>query len=116
MANVVLVTAILVGVWVWHRRDFRPPRFLERAGIPPRRLTVLAGWLIVGVSVLFTLGDVVGGYTAINLDQGQHVHRSHDPLTFWLQLMLQLGVYAGTGICLIAVGRSRGQVVPEARH
>lgn len=116
MANFVLVIAILSGVWAWHRHDFRPPRVLERAGIPPRRLVVLAGWLIVGVTVLFLLGDIFGGYTARYLDQGQHVHRSDDPRDFWLQLLLQLGMYAGTGMCLIAFGRPKGTVGDQAHR
>lgn len=116
MGNFVLVTAILAGVWGWHRRDFRPPRVLERVGIPPRRLVIIAGSLIVGVTVLFLLGDIFGGYTARNLDPGQHVHRSDDPRAFWLQLLLQLGMYAGTGMCLIAFGRSKGRLATAAHQ
>jgi hypothetical protein len=114
MGNMVLAAATVIGVWAWHRRDFRQPRFLERAGLPLRPLTVLAGWLIIGATVLMLLGDVLGGYTARNLDPGQHVHRSHDALAFWLQLVLQLVVYAGTGMYVIAVSRSgaRGYLRP----
>jgi hypothetical protein len=109
MANLILCTAIVVGVWAWHQQDFRTPRFVRHARLSFRRLTDLAGWLIVGTSLLYLIGDVIGGYTTRNLDQGQHVHRSHDPLSFWLQLTLQLVVYAGTGIFVIACARSRGR-------
>lgn len=115
MANLILCAAIVLGVWAWHRQDFRTPRFVRRAGLSCRRLTAVAGWLIVGVSLLFLSGHIIGGYTARNLDQGQHVHRSHDPLSFWLQLALQLTVYAGTGLFVIACARSQGRSEVGAR-
>lgn len=116
MANWFLITTILTGVWAWHRLDFRPPPFLRRMGIPPRRLITLAGWLIIGVTMLYLFGDIFGGYTARNLNQSHHVHRSDDPRTFWLQIFLQLAIYGGTGLCLIAFGRSTRRAVSEARH
>ncbi len=106
MANVVLITAIIAGAWAWRRRDFRLPLIMPHTGITPRRLVALAGWLIVGVALLFLLGDTIGGYTARNLSPAQHVHRSQEPVVFWLQILLQIGMYAGTGVCLIAFART----------
>lgn len=116
MANILLAAFIIVIAAAWRRSGYWTP-WPRLAAPTRRRVLLLAGGLIVVLTLGFSLGDVLGGRTQISKDpvryatrlQGAeaHHHDVMDAVRFWEQVLLQASVGLLVGGALILFSRPR---------
>ena len=117
MANIFLALVLVAAAFAWRHTGFWLPPFLPLGGSSRSRILLLGGWLIVGVTVGFSSGDILGGRTQISKDPVRYASRLHGPDAhehdlpdaprFWQQVLLQCGVGVVVGASLVAASRVR---------
>ncbi len=123
MANLLLAVTILGLFLAWRRTSFRLPAQVRMALSSPRKISALAGFVVVFVTVGYSIGDVLSGRTQVSkspvkyatrlLGPEAHQHDLVDPARFWRQVLLQTGAGMAVGVTTIALSRVRQNAEPQ---